>query len=101
MARPGLKAGLTNAIQRMSNERTEIVIKNLRVQNNGDSQDINLIVRPLPDIQSGHRGLMLIIFDEISDKIAKTEKMGPSRNAEDSRPTSGQDLLPEKIWRRL
>lgn len=92
MARPGLKAGLTNAIQRMSNERTEIVIKNLRVQNNGDSQDINLIVRPLPDIQSGHRGLMLIIFDEISDKIAKTEKMGPSRNAEESRPTSGQDL---------
>ncbi|WP_459944811.1 chemotaxis protein CheB, partial [Desulfocastanea catecholica] len=64
MARPGLKAGLTHAIRKMSTERADISIKNLRVQNNSDSQDINLIVRPLPDMQSGHRGLMLIIFDE-------------------------------------
>jgi two-component system CheB/CheR fusion protein len=72
MARPGLKAGLTHAIRKMSTERTEISVKNLRVQTNGHAQDINLIVRPLPDIQSGHRGLMLIIFDETSDE--KEEK---------------------------
>lgn len=71
MARPGLRAGLTHAIREMSAERAEISIKNLRVQNNGDSQDINLIVRPLPDMQSGHRGLMLIIFDETRNEKAK------------------------------
>lgn len=57
MARPGLRAGLTHAIRKMSAERAEILIKNLRVQNNGDAQGINLIVRPLPDMQSGHRDL--------------------------------------------
>jgi two-component system, chemotaxis family, CheB/CheR fusion protein len=71
MARPGLKAGLTNAIHKMSSERTEVVIKNLRVKSEGISQDINLIVRPLPQIQSGLRGLMLIIFDEIAGKKGK------------------------------
>jgi len=91
MARPGLKAGLTHAIHKMSTERTEISVKNLQVQNNGDSQDINLIVRPLPDIQSGYRRLMLIIFDEtvnekenkvtsrpkvsLSDKNQKTKRL--------------------------
>jgi two-component system CheB/CheR fusion protein len=75
MARPGLKAGLTHAIHKMSAERAEIQIKNLRVKNNGDSQDINLIVRPLPDIQSGYRGLMLIIFDETLNE--KEKKVTP------------------------
>ncbi len=75
MARPGLRAGLTHAIRKMSAERAEITIKNLRVQNNGDAQDISLIVRPLPDIQSGHRGLMLIIFDETPHE--KEKKVAP------------------------
>ncbi len=35
MARPGLKAGLTNAIRKMSSERTEVVVKNLRVKSDG------------------------------------------------------------------
>jgi two-component system CheB/CheR fusion protein len=68
MARPGLKTGLTNAIRKMSTERTEVFIENLRVKNNDDSQDINLIVKPLPEIQRGCRGLMLIIFDEIPEQ---------------------------------
>lgn len=91
MARPGLKAGLTNAIQKMSIERTETVVKNLRVQNNGDSQDINLILRPLPDIQSGYRGLMLIIFDEIGH-FSKIKKGKTSHHVKNDRPDSDQDL---------
>lgn len=71
MARPGLRAGLAHAIRKMSAERAEIFIKNLRVQNNGFTQDVNLIVRPLPNMQSGHRGLMLIIFDERPSEKAK------------------------------
>ena len=68
MARPGLKEGLTNAIRKMSTERAEIVIENLQVKTNGDFQDINLIVRPLPEIQRGFRGLMLIVFDEVPEQ---------------------------------
>ncbi len=79
MARPGLKAGLTNVIHKMSAERAEISIKNLRVQNNGDSQDVNLIARPLPDMQSGQRGLMLITFDET---VHKKEKKPPRKSTE-------------------
>lgn len=92
MARPGLKAGLTNAIQKMSIERTEIAVKNLRVQNNGDSQDINLILRPLPVVQSGYRGLMLIIFDEKHGGLSKTEKIKTTHLAKDDGPESSHDL---------
>jgi two-component system CheB/CheR fusion protein len=91
MARPGLKAGLTNAIRKMSIERTEIVVQDLRVQNNGDSQDINLILRPLPDIQSGYRGLMLIIFDERHDNLSKTAKIKTTLHTKDDRPENSQD----------
>ncbi len=68
MARPGLKEGLTNAIRKMSTERAEILIENLQVKTNGDFQDINLIVRPLPEFQRGYRGLMLIIFEEVIEE---------------------------------
>jgi two-component system CheB/CheR fusion protein len=91
MARPGLKAGLTNVIQKMSIERAETVVKNLRVQNNGDSQDINLILRPLPDIQSGYRGLMLIIFDEIH-KASETDKIKTAHQPKDDRQESSLNL---------
>jgi two-component system CheB/CheR fusion protein len=92
MARPGLKAGLTNAIQKMSIKRMEMVVKNLRVQNNGDSQDINLILRPLPDIQSGYRGLMLIIFDEIHGKVSEKNKIKTAHHLKDDRQENSQDL---------
>ncbi|MGB3226271.1 MAG: chemotaxis protein CheB [Desulforhopalus sp.] len=92
MARPGLKAGLTNAIQKMSIERKEIVVKNLRVRNNGDSQDINLILRPLPDIQSGYRGLMLILFDEIQANLSKTKKIKSTHHTKGDRSESSQEL---------
>ena len=88
MARPGLKAGLTNAIRRMSTERNEVFIENLRVKNNGESQDINLIVRPLPEIQRGYRGLMLIIFNEVPEQ----KENNAAQKTVEIRSAKGQDL---------
>lgn len=67
MARPGLKAALTRAIRQMTSERSEIVRKNVRVENEAGSQLINLIVRPLQISIKGIRGLMLIVFEENID----------------------------------
>ena len=64
MARPGLKAALTNAIQRITNERAEVVCKNVQVSNNGNGRLINLILRPMQPSPRGMRGLILIIFEE-------------------------------------
>jgi two-component system CheB/CheR fusion protein len=66
MARPGLKAGLTSAIRKLTTDRQETVVKGLQVKDNGGYVDVNLIVRPLPDLQTGHRGMMMVIFEDVS-----------------------------------
>ncbi len=79
MARPGLKVGLQNAIRKVSAKKQEVVVKGLQVQDNGGCIGVNLIVKHLPDIQSKHRGLMLVIFDaspqpEEASKAVKSVK---------------------------
>ena len=88
MARPGLKAGLTTAIRKMATDRQEVFVKGLQVHNNGGYIDVNLIIKPLPDLQIGLRGLMMVIFDEVSpqhegEKAAKlTKRKRPKKSAE-------------------
>jgi len=89
MARPGLKAGLTSAIRAMANDRQESFVKNLQVKENGGYTSVNLIVKPMPDFQSGSRGLMMVIFDE--NELAETKttttrprhKLGGKKKNED------------------
>jgi len=100
MARPGLKAGLTNAIRKMSSERTEIVINNLRVKTNGDFQDINLIVRPLPEIQKGLRGLMLIIFSEIPN-VQDAEEEKVTKGLKETKDTAKRKIANNRDIKRL
>ncbi len=87
MARPGLKAGLTNAIRKMATERQNIIQKGLQVKNDDDSLDVDLIIRPLPDMQTGRRGLMLVIFEEVAPppgkKKARTRKPAQTAKLED------------------
>ena len=66
MARPGLRPGLISAFRRMATERREITLKKLRIEESGGYCELNLVVRPLPDIQTGRRGLMMVIFDEVA-----------------------------------
>lgn len=67
MARPGLQTGLASAIHRVVGERQEIKINNLQVQDGSGCMVINLTVRPLPERETGLRGLMMIIFDEVTE----------------------------------
>jgi two-component system CheB/CheR fusion protein len=66
MARPGLRTGLISAFRRIAAERREITMKKLRIGDAGNFFEIDLIVRPLPELQTGHRGLMMVIFEEIA-----------------------------------
>jgi two-component system CheB/CheR fusion protein len=72
MARPGLKIELTRAVRKMAAERQEIVVNGLQVSGMGKNLGVNLIIKPLPDLDTGHRGLMMVFFDytppEIEDK---------------------------------
>lgn len=85
MARPGLKIGLTNAIRQMAANRCEVIAKNLLIQ--GTQERVNLILKPLPNLQTGLNGLMLVIFEKISnttsERIFKTIKSkSPRKNKE-------------------
>jgi len=63
MARPGLKIGLTKAVRKMAVERQEVTVNGLQVQNEGGYLNVNLLIKPLPDLQTGQRGLMIVFFD--------------------------------------
>ncbi len=65
MARPGLQADLGRAIRRLAADRQEMRISGLRINDNGGHVDVNIILRPLPDFQTGQRRLTMVMFDEI------------------------------------
>ena len=67
MARPGLKTGLTSAIHRVVAERQEIKMNNLQVEEAGGWMAINLTVRPLPERETGLRGLIMVMFEEVTE----------------------------------
>ncbi|MBM9514490.1 CheR family methyltransferase [Desulfogranum marinum] len=78
MARPGMKFGLATAIRKVASEKKETELTGLEIKNNGDSIHLNLIIKPLPDVQLHHQGLMLIIFDVV-------EQPGEHKNKKPSR----------------
>lgn len=64
MARPGLRTALINAFRKMAADRRRISLSGLRIEDGGGYCEVDLTIRPLPDIQTGNRGLMMIIFEE-------------------------------------
>ncbi len=95
MARPGLKVALTSAIRQMSNERCGEIRKNVRVRNEGGSQRINLIIRPLQIAIKGIRGLILIIFEEV---VNDSKNKQDGKIDSDSRPKpSDQRRIEEEL----
>jgi len=79
MARPGLRSGLKMALDKIAIEREEVLLKDLKIKNNGSSVTVNLTVRPLSIMQTGRRGLIIVIFNEIDyqegKKKAQTERV--------------------------
>lgn len=99
MARPGLRAGLTNAIRRMGTERQEIVVKGLQVKNNGGFLDINLIVKPLTDLQTGRRGMMMVIFDEVTSGEGH-DVVIPAKKSQSTKSVDVKRLEDELLYTR-
>jgi two-component system CheB/CheR fusion protein len=71
MARPGLKTGLTNAINKTAASMRDTEMKGLQIKDNGTLLDLSLIVRPLPDSQTGRHGMLLVIFNVVSPDVKK------------------------------
>ncbi|NDJ53070.1 MAG: PAS domain-containing protein, partial [Chloroflexi bacterium] len=84
MARPGLRVALHTATRRARKERKEVFVEDVVVQTNGDSQTIDLVVRPIrhPALQVG---LLMVLF---RDKVAtseNSEKLPPPAQESDGR----------------
>jgi two-component system CheB/CheR fusion protein len=73
MAREGLKIDLAVAVRRAIKERAEIVVRGLIVKTNGDSQTINLTVRPFVD-SAVLNDLLMLVFEEIPPATAKRRR---------------------------
>jgi two-component system, chemotaxis family, CheB/CheR fusion protein len=65
MAREDLKIPLMTSIRQAMNKGKEVITKGIQIRNNGESNVINLIVRPLNEPES-YKGIILIIFEEIT-----------------------------------
>lgn len=88
MARPGLKTSLASGITKVTAERQQCSFDGVRVKNNGSFVDVNLTVRPLSDLQTGRRGIMLVIFQEVV-----AEKMKTPDTDDEVRPQHSVDEL--------
>lgn len=72
MARPGLKEELTRVIPKILTERREIKIHNLQINDNSNSVNINLSLRPLADFHTSQCRMTMVIFDEA---VAENDKL--------------------------
>jgi two-component system CheB/CheR fusion protein len=76
MARQGLKRQLSSGIRKAVSQKQEVIYKNLRVKvnDNGNYQPFNLIIRPITEPEP-LQGLVMIIFEEIApDEYNNQEK---------------------------
>lgn len=81
MAREGLKIELGIAIRKATTKNTEVSTRNLLVRTNGDSEEVNLVVRPITGSES-LRDLLMVIFEEVPG--AKRRPLKRDNRATDS-----------------
>ncbi|MFC1509083.1 chemotaxis protein CheB [Candidatus Omnitrophota bacterium] len=75
MARRGLKLPLSNAIRNARMQKGEIVSENIRVEENGGYNIVNLIVKPVEKPES-YAGLIILVFDDITTESKEDNKNG-------------------------
>jgi two-component system, chemotaxis family, CheB/CheR fusion protein len=63
MARPGLGKDLVAAIRQVATHKQEVVIRDIKVQSNGDHLFLTLTARPILE-QISMRGLIMVVFEE-------------------------------------
>jgi two-component system CheB/CheR fusion protein len=78
MAREGLEIELPSAIQKAATQKKEVVHKGIKIKDNGGSQMIDLIVRPMLDARVPS-GLLLVVFEDVTpvtqEEPAKKEQI--------------------------
>ena len=77
MARHGLKTGLLKAVNKVKAQQTEVRSNKLKVRYDGNFVEINLIIRPLQELQTEFKDIMLVLFQESisSINIPKTRRV--------------------------
>lgn len=63
MARPGLKSALSSALPTLAQNRQEMRRENVQIKSNGSFGEFNLVIKPLPEFQTGSPGMSLVIFE--------------------------------------
>ena len=85
MAREGLKLELLSAIRQADSRKSAVKSRDLQVRSNGQTQVLNLTVRPL-ETPKPASGLMMVVFEDISPPEPKTpEKKGGTRSKKTDR----------------
>ncbi|HXY87393.1 MAG TPA: chemotaxis protein CheB [Candidatus Acidoferrales bacterium] len=81
MAREGLRTELGNTVYKALRDRSRLVVSGIPVKTNGDTQIINLTVRPLHDIKDMGNTLLITFEDVLPPKAPKqTRKIGHTKN---------------------
>jgi two-component system, chemotaxis family, CheB/CheR fusion protein len=83
MARPGLRLDLRTSIHKALKTNEEVVREGVDVATNGETQRINLIVRPIPET-GPEAALYLVVFQEVGGPRGKDASAGgPEDSGED------------------
>jgi len=64
MAREGLRYELSSAFQKALRARETVILKEVKVQTNGDAQTVNVTIQPLAEPDE-LKGMVMIVFQEI------------------------------------
>ncbi len=75
--REGLRLELTTALRKAHSHGETVRYDGLRVKTNGDTQEVNLVVKPV-NYATAEPGLFMVIFEEVMPKPEKTADAGKS-----------------------
>ncbi len=65
MARPGLKIKLSSAIRKAFTQNQEVYYHNLQVESNSHLKNINLRIKPIPELEH-YQKVLLVIFEDVN-----------------------------------
>ena len=94
MCRPGLRTALADAIARVAAHKQDVVARDVCVQYNGSKVFIDLSVKPILE-QSALRGLMMVVFQEISPPTRGAKRSTRRKIAKKTTKTA--DALAEEL----
>jgi two-component system CheB/CheR fusion protein len=81
MAREGLKLELYAAIRKVISQKMEVSCKGVQIKDDGSSQSVNVIVRPVKEPET-MRGLLMVTFEDMPTpkQVASVKKgRGPAK----------------------